>query len=205
MKTTRWVAVAVLAACVGSAHALIYSGLVSTGDPLLKGQAGTEFLTIGGPATTAAAPPLIDFFPSNYFNKAPGSITRSFSYDVSTAAGPASNGLGLVFQGVVSGSGSASYIVTVNAIGGGNPVIASGTFNTTPGPGTSYSITGNLAFSTAVNNYRVTVQSTLSVAPTAPGFVGTSLFEFNHQPVPEPATLAAMGLGVAAFIRRRRK
>jgi hypothetical protein len=90
--------------------------------------------------------------------------------------------------------GNGQIEVIGNIEGGGS---VSTTINITP-TFTAYNLPG-----TFVNLDNVVVRTTISGGYRAePGF---SLDNINVSAVPEPATMAALGLGVAALIRRRRK
>jgi len=78
----------------------------------------------------------------------------------------------------------------------------------------AYALAGILAANTGPDqwelrslNIQITTSDTytfmLAIRAVDPAYVGIDDVQFN--PVPEPATMAALGLGAAALIRRRRK
>jgi len=85
--------------------------------------------------------------------------------------------------------------------------IARGAAGSTSGTTPKYGHVTGAFTPTSTGNYMVGVwiiRPFTIPTPTAPTLF-QSVDNFTMSPVPEPATMAALGLGVAALIRRRRK
>lgn len=68
---------------------------------------------------------------------------------------------------------------------------------------------GQINFSQTVTNFRAKKSFTLVAPDLTPGVVNdlaaVAIVNQNIQVVPEPATMTALGLGIAAMLRKRRK
>lgn len=224
-------ALAILALISASALAMPFTYLnLASADSALIGISGTETLTVGGaPITSPGTTALIDFFP---FSDSSDSIlvgdstfpTRysqfySFTYEVMN--GEPVNNVGIVIQGVLSGSGYISYTEAVFALDGlgnetlvgtlGNSFTASGT--TSPHgslitAGSSFTYIENGTLTEGVTHYKVKKSFFLAVDPNnfnpMVDFAGISLIEQAHV-VPEPGTIAATLIGLSALAARRRR
>lgn len=123
-----------------------------------------------------------------------GATTYTFQFDwkATNAATSGSNSEGGQFNLIVNGTSIAFGAAGLTAAGTSKVGHLTGTF--TPTTTGSYSV-----------GARMTRQFTVPGAPTAP-----TLFQyvdnFTQSPaVPEPATMAALGLGIAALLRRKRR
>lgn len=221
--------IAAVLAIAGSAHAFVYSNLTSA-DLALIGISGTGVLTVTppnsiGPGNTTG---LIDFFPNNVFaGGASGQVTvnYAFSYDVNNPI--AIKQIGLVLLGTIGGRGIVTFSEQVQQLVGGVPTgpnlvnytvsfnsstsdprlnVSGGNYNFLDDTGLFRGATGGLAPQT---DYRVFKEITVSVGTAdynhATDFASVTLVEQDHQPVPEPASFAALGLGAIVLIRRRRR
>jgi hypothetical protein len=226
--TKLFFAATVLSSAAAS-HAFFYSNLAS-GDLGLTGQSNAQTLTVGGPGIGNAASNAnftIDFFPSSGNILAGDGSNRafqlySFTYEVLNTSNTPTGAVGIVVQGVVSGSGFVSVQEDVYSILPNNSEVLVGSMSnafSATGPtqlnrgsltrsGVSFSYVDNAPVVPAQSRYKIKktffVQVNANWNPNV-DFAGISLIQQTHQPVPEPATIAVMGLGAAALIRRRRK
>lgn len=224
-------ALALLALISASALAMPFTYLnLASADSALIGISGTETLTVGGaPISSPGTTFFIDFFPfsDNSDNVLVGDSTSptrysqfySFTYEVMN--GEAVNSVGIVLQGVLSGSGFISYTEAIFALDGfgnetlvgtlGNSFTANGTSSQHGSlnvSGASFTYTENGALLEGVTHYKVKKSFFLSVDPTnfnpQVDFAGIALIEQAHV-VPEPGTICATLIGLSALAARRRR
>ena len=224
-------ALAILALISASALAMPFTYLnLASADSKLIGISGTETLTVNGPAITEPGTTFfIDFFPfadgSNTLlvgdSTVPTRYSQFYSFTYEVMNDEPVNNVGIVLQGVLSGSGFISYTEAVFALDGfGNETLIgtlgnSFTANGTSSPngsldlsGVSFTYTENGALTQGVTHYKVKKSFFLSVDPNnfnpQVDFAGISLIEQAHV-VPEPGTIAATLIGLSALAARRRR
>ncbi len=135
--------------------------------------------------------------------------TLSIQYDAVTPGPAYANEVGINLGAALSGSGRIFFQEQIfeldnlgNEVSGGPVGVISHTFN--PGDPTNWS--GTINFSRTVERFRAKKFFTLSATDTADfDLAALGIVNQNIQVVPEPATMAVVGLGVAALMRRRKK
>jgi hypothetical protein len=134
--------------------------------------------------------------------------TSSINYDVTSTA-PISS-ITWTMQGDVEDFGRVQYVLSASngsgSLGSNSGSILGVSYN--GGVNGAFTRVLTLTLSQAVTSFHVT--TTLNSDINNQGLPSTSvalvgLVENNMNPVPEPATLAALGLGAIALIKRRRK
>lgn len=229
-KFYRVAIIAALGAVASVANAFTYFNLAS-GDLGLTGQSSAQTLTVGGPGIgvqSNTSNGQIDFFPG-----APGLVAgdssgvgfRSYSFTYQVGAPSPVGAVGLVVLGTLGGTGRISMqedIFRVNADNSetlistiANTVFVNGTteahgiFNLV---GSNFTYSDNTPVVPNLVNYKVKKSFFLQVTDwgtqnfnPAVDFASISLIQQNHQPVPEPATIATLAIGALAFARRRRR
>lgn len=230
MKVSRFAIIAALGGFATAAHAFTYFNLAS-GDLGLTGQSNSQTLTVGGPAIgnqSSFANGQIDFFPG-----APGLAAgdstgvgfRTYSFTYQVGAPAPVGAVGIVVQGTLGGTGRISLQEDVFRINADNSETqvgsisntlfvngktqANGIFTLT---GNNFTYVDNSPVVPNLTNYKIKKSFFLQVTDwgtqqfnPAVDFASITLIQQNHQPVPEPATLATLALGTIAMIARRRR
>lgn len=197
MTMNRILVGAFVLAVAASANAITFSNVIITSTPLSDG------------SSYAANGNAISFnLPNAIVGDGVGvrAGTLNIQYDVD--AGALANGVGANVGVVALGTGAIAFRESVieldnlgNEIGG---IIGSASFNFNASTPMYYSTT--IALTQAVRYLRVKKSFTL-VAPDSQAFdlAAVAIVNQNVQVVPEPGTIAALSLGAAALLRRRRK
>ncbi|MCC7433585.1 MAG: PEP-CTERM sorting domain-containing protein [Methanoregulaceae archaeon] len=184
----------------GSAAAITFSNVTFQAPPLSD---GATFNTSGNS---------ISFFVPSAIVGDPVDPLRAgvltIEYDVFTAAPAYAAQVGVNLGVALAGSGMVSFleqVYEINSLGNeiGGPIgTASHTFN--PGGATNWN--GTITFDRQVERFRAKKFFELSAVDTVDfDLAAIGLVNQNVQVVPEPATLAALGIGVTALLRRKRK
>ena len=131
-------------------------------------------------------------------------------YDAVSQSGPTVfPGILLNFGGIVLGSGSITVteqIFAIDALGNeiGGPIATGG--GTVSGNIGAFVFSGSVPFTYTGLAIRVKKNILLEALPDNPQGVDIAKITYMNQAVvPEPATMTALGLGVAALLRRRSK
>lgn len=135
--------------------------------------------------------------------------TINIQYDAFTPGPAIANEVGINLGAALSGSGTIFFQEQIfeldtlgNEVGGGPIGVISHAFL----PGDSTAWTGTISFSRSVERFRAKKFFTLAAVDTAAfDLASIGIVNQNIQVVPEPASMAALGLGVAALLRRRKK
>ena len=135
-------------------------------------------------------------------NRTTGDIAWVFDYTTPVAY----TGVSLTLSGTLSG-GSVSLFGSERVFDttGSSLLIGSGTATATfsSATPTTWSITTPILFSQ--NTVKGTVQKDLLFITASGGTATVDTIKQTFAPVPEPATMAALGLGIAGLMRRRRR
>jgi len=184
-----------------AAHAVTFTNVIITSPPLSN---GSSFSTIGNS---------ISFFTPNAIVGDPVDPLRAgtlnIQYDATSLAPAYANIVGVNLGAALLGSGMILFQEQIfeldingNEVSGGPIGIINHTFTANSNPNWS----GTIEFSRQVERFRAKKAFTLiATATEAVDLAAIQIINQNVQTVPEPATMAALGIGAAALLRRRRK
>ncbi len=180
-----------------SAFAIASLATVSSAAVTFSNFSSNAAATAAGFTAPFTAANSVTYQPGNAFLVGPSApVTYEFAYDV-TDPGALISGVSGLTQAFVGGGGAASYTVQVfNLVGGG--LLGSQTVDAAAAPSQLVS----LGFAGA-SGVHVVSSITLAAAGNF-DFAAVTQTNENVQTVPEPASMAALGLGALGLIRRRR-
>lgn len=184
----------------GSASAITFSNVTIQAPPLSD---NSTFSTSGNS---------ISFFLPNAIVGDPVDPLRTgnlnIQYDVLSPAPAVAAEVGVNLGVALAGSGWISFLEQVYELDGlgneiGGPI---GQISHTFLPGGATNWSGTITFDRQVERFRAKKFFNLSAVDTVDfDLAAIGLVNQNIQVVPEPATMAALGLGVAALLRRKRR
>lgn len=190
---------ATMTVLAGSASAVTFSFVTIQAPPLSN---GSSYQALGNSISF--------FLPNAIVGDAVAPLrtgTLSIQYDADTPAPALGAEVGINLGVALSGSGTVSFTEQIFELDGiGNEIGLLGQISHTFTPSGSTSWSGSINFSRSVERFRAKKFFEMSALETS-DFDLASIGVVNQsvQVVPEPATLAAVGLGVAALIRRRKR
>lgn len=195
----KLVSLAFLSAVAGSASAITFSAVDIQAPPL---SLGSSFSTLGNSISF--------FLPNAIVGDAVDPLrfgNLTIQYDALTPAPAVASEVGINLGVALSGSGTVFFneqIFELDSLGNEIGMIGQVSHTFLPGQATSWS--GTIDFSRTVERFRARKYFELGAANTADfDLAAIGIVNQNIQVVPEPATMAAVGLGVAALLRRRKR
>lgn len=200
MNLKSWIVLSISAVAFSNASAIVFYNVDIQSPPLSDGSSWTAL----GNSISFALP--------NAIVGDPVDPTRAGSldirYDAFTAAPAIASHVGVNLGVAISGSGTIIFeeqVFEIDNVGNelGGPI---GTITHAFNPGDPMNWSGTITFSRAVERFRAKKFFSLSAADTANfDIAALGIVNQNIQVVPEPATMAAIGVGVAALLRRRKR
>lgn len=201
MKNLKLISIGIALTAFSAANAATFSGVTVEAPPLSVGATWTSL----GNSISFFLPNAIVGDPVNPLRAG----TLNIQYDAHTPGPAIANEVGINLGAAISGSGTIFFQEQIfeldnlgNEVSGGPIGVINHVFN--PGDPTSWS--GTINFTRSVERFRAKKFFTLSATETAMfDLASLGIVNQNIQVVPEPATMAAVGLGVAALMRRRKR
>lgn len=195
----KLISLALLSAVAGSATAITFSAVDIQAPPL---SVDSSFSTNGNS---------ISFFLPNAIVGDPVDPLRfgnlTIVYDALSPAPAIASEVGINLGVALSGSGTVFFnerIYELDTLGNEIGMIGEVSHTFLPGQATSWN--GTINFSRNVERFRARKYFELAAPNTADfDLAAIGIVNQNIQVVPEPATMAAVGLGVAALLRRRKR
>lgn len=183
----------------GSASAVTFSFVTIQAPPL---STGSSYQAIGNSISF--------FLPNAIVGDAVAPLRAgnlTIEYDADTPAPAMGAEVGINLGVALSGSGTVFFNERIYELDGlGNEIGLIGQVSHTFVPNGATSWSGNINFSRTVERFRAKKYFELAAFDTADfDLASIGVVNQNVQVVPEPATMAAVGLGVAALIRRRKR
>lgn len=190
---------ATMTVCAGSASAVTFSFVTIQAPPL---STGSSYQAIGNSISF--------FLPNAIVGDAVAPLRAgnlTIQYDADTPAPAMGAEVGINLGVALSGSGTVFFNEQIFELDGlGNEIGLIGQVSHTFVPSGSTSWSGSINFSRTVERFRAKKYFELAASDTVDfDLASIGVVNQNVQVVPEPATMAAVSLGIAALVRRRKR